>query len=344
MFPDANKRKPDEEKLKLVLKDIMDRISDEIISEPVHSEADGTSKTAFLQEFKKNYESEQWVSFVSSLSKFIFFSVVEDCSKILPQNQYEEVQQKLQAHLCNEDTMCNHAATLGSICETQLSTVKLRRLVFRISLKLLHEIQAWVAQEMQSARLQDVNPPRSQQTEIEKKAFSLNLGEIFRGFYKKGMVSQNSQWQGRSSCLSGMFVDGQFPISSSQFLNKGTWFSGDVTCIVPSEHAVNFFWAVESAMQASGNEVTDDSVIEYIMGDFGALHIWFHLTSSHFSEECSLLFMKELIHVFIKRSLLLEERRRNRMEEKIVRATQASLRTHLKRNYTSKEDAADLME
>lgn len=163
----------------------------------------------------------------------------------------------------------------------------------------------------------------------------LDLSGFLRTFYEKCL----SQDYNKSDCIKTLFVEAQQqPISKSRLLKKSNWYSGEENCLIISPHAASFFKIIElEIIPATMDMSSAQEVIEYVLLHRVLLDHWYHLTNQYFSEELSILFLRELVSAYIKFSLQFEEKRLNRLQEKSVRASTVALRTHLQRNYTEKE-------
>lgn len=92
---------------------------------------DNETKASFL---KDCVTSDKWPEFVDTLSDDISIFLFEKQSKILPINQYEEIQKKLNSYLnLNIDRL---KAILISCSTVDISSTLAGRLVCRIAIKL----------------------------------------------------------------------------------------------------------------------------------------------------------------------------------------------------------------
>ncbi|KAK3918392.1 Hypermethylated in cancer 2 protein [Frankliniella fusca] len=308
---DAFERMPDASKFKEeALHSIMQEILEEMLSEPTYETL--SPKISFLQKVLEAKESEQWLGFVAELTNFISGLVFEKQTKILPANQFEEMQKKLNTYLnCNDNKL---KEMILSVCSEPINHSLAGRLVFRIASKFLNKTQLWAIKNMRSS--------------------SLSSSDGNRGIKS----SSSEQWQKQSDCIKETFVDGQHPISRNQFLDASNWFSGEELCIVLSHHASCFFKIIELEIMSDFYSSSLQEVVEKVLENRELLDHWYYLTNSYFNEENSLLFLRELIGVYQKQTLHHEEKRKNRLEEKSVRASTVALRTHLQHNFIEKDE------
>ncbi|KAK3913143.1 Membrane protein insertase YidC [Frankliniella fusca] len=335
---DAFQRMPDASKFKEeALHSIMQEILEEMLSEPTYETL--SPKISFLQKVLEAKESEQWLGFVAELTNFISGLVFEKQTKILPANQFEEMQKKLNTYLnCNDNKL---KEMILSVCSEPINHSLAGRLVFRIASKFLNKTQLWAIKNMRSSSLSssDGNVRVQEMSEIEEKSFLVEMGNMLRAFYQRGIKSSSSeQWQKQSDCIKETFVGGQHPISRNQFLDASNWFSGEELCIVLSHHASCFFKIIELEIMSDFYSSSLQEVVEKVLENRELLDHWYYLTNSYFNEENSLLFLRELIGVYQKQTLHHEEKRKNRLEEKSVRASTVALRTHLQHNFIEKDE------
>lgn len=346
-FADANKEKPNSQMFQTVVNDIMTQIISEMKREPCYDTVDSRMKKTFLEQLNLKTGSVEWTQFVSEVSGPLL-DIISKKSKMLPLNQYEEAQRKLNIHLRNKENFERLINVFSSVCTAELSPSLAGRLVFRIATKLMDGIQTFVTRELRASKA--AKTPQSPQPELvqemsveEERSLSEMLGNLIRESVRRDKRCSSRQRQAQSLCLKDNFTVSQNPVSFEQLLNKENWFSGDENSIVPSENASNFFHIVEKAVRSESSVHklnTSDKVLDIILQNIEALDLWFHLTNSRLSEECSLFFMREIVGSFVKKSILLEDARKNRLEDKSRQETQAALRTHLLRNYkpTDSED------
>ncbi|KAK3907369.1 Voltage-gated potassium channel subunit beta-3 [Frankliniella fusca] len=342
-YKDATKKKPKAEDFTTsILLEAMTKIISEILEEPCYENISGPKKS-FLEELQAKQECPEFMAFAETLSEKVCVIVCEEHKKLMPLNQYEESQQKFHAFLFKEENISDLRDKLISICQQYISTVLANRLVFRLALKLFWEVQLWMSKETRNSASASTSstlePP--EMSNVEKEAFAHNVGEILRSFYKKCLTRSNKALT-RSACISDKFVDGQHPIASACLLDKGQWFTGDEDGLVPSENAINFFYEVQRVSIASIQEKNDINVVtDKILDNYCALNFWFHLTSSHFTEEDSLLFMKDLIKTFTRHFCERREKQQNRAAEKAVAASRVPLRQDFNRNVRDKADTVE---
>lgn len=289
-------------------------------------------------------EDNKWLNFVQELGDKISEIVLKKHKKVLPADQYEEMQKNLNSYL--NHNIEDLGQKLLQICDVVISPPMAGRLVFRIASKLFQETHQWAMQKMRPTFNEEDLILNQEMSECEEKGFLMEIGGFLRKFYEKGLNNKSSQqWQMRSHCIKEKFVEGPHPISRSQFTNKANWFSGEEQCIVPSSHAVSFFKSIElEIMPATVNTLSSEEVIENILAFPVLLDHWYHLTTAHFSEQNSLVFLRDLVASYIKLSAVFEEKRNNRLQEKAVRASTTALRTHLQRNFEERgEEDEDLI-
>lgn len=347
-FADADKHAPSKEMFSAVVRRIMTLIISEMKQEPYYDTPESKNKVIFLEELSSKSESLEWGKFVAELSDPLL-SIISKKSKLLPLNQYEEAQRKLNLHLRNGQNLARLKDLLCKVCVTELLPRVAGRIVFRIATKLMDEIQLFVAKELRASRAtgrpHSAQPEEVQEmSEAEEKSFAEMLGYLFRESLKRDKRCNSRQKQAQSLCLKETFICAQNPPSFEQFLNKENWLSGDENSIVPSENAINFFQIVEQCVKSERSIHklnTLDKVINSLLHSIEALELWFHLTDARLSEECALFFMREIVTTFVNKSIHLEDSRKNRLEEKNRQESQAALRTHLLRNYKS-TDAEDV--
>lgn len=332
-FTDALKRVPEFVQFKEEgLQDLMTEITQEILNEPSYED---NHKSIFLIECIAH---EKWSDFVSMLSDSVSALVFEKQTKILPLNQYEEMQRKVNTFLnVNIDNLKEALVQCGSTVE--ISSALVGRLVFRIVSKLFQGTQQWVMKKMHASQTEDTPDIELRDiSEEEEKSFLIEIGGFIRNFFQLGLKHSSDQWRKQSECIKAAFVDGQQPISTRQFMKKTNWYSGEEQCIVLSHHCSSFFKTIEfEIMPATTDTSSSQEVIEYILLHRALLENWYYLSSAYFDEGLSLLFLKELVISYVKFSLQFDEKRLNRLEEKSVRASTVALRTHLQRNYVEKE-------
>lgn len=297
-------------------------------------------KTKFLELLSSEKKTTpEYQDFIMTLTNFITELVHKQSPKILPMNQYEEALKRLNSYLSTNDSILK--GKLQTICIQELGALNeglAGRLVFKISSRLLDEVFTWSLKNMRSIRAEPQQNVQEGESEEEERGFLLCLSTLFIQFFQRSYTQSSKQSQAQADCLKDTFVEGPRPLSRRKFLNKNNWLSGDEECIIPSEHAVKFFKAVEKERRKNRGSLAQD-IVEVFLGDNnGVLDHWYHLTQSYFSEDVSLSFMRNLIHCYIKKSNLLEEKRRNRVEDKEVRSSSVALRTHLHHNFVSKDN------
>ncbi|XP_034241565.1 uncharacterized protein LOC117645463 [Thrips palmi] len=315
------------------LPDIIKKIILDIKAEP----SGGSSKALFLSQLIEMSEDDKWLNFVQDLGNFISGIVLEKQAKVLPANQYEEMQKKLNSYL--NDNIENLGNKLKQLCPVEIDCSLAQRLVFRIATKLLQETQIWAMQKMRPTFTEEDLVLQQEMSESEEKSFLGEIGGLLRSFFMKSLQQSNQQSQMQSQCIKETFVDGPHPISRSQFLIKTNWFSGEDECITVSYHAAHFLKKIElEIIPASVNPCSSEEVVENVLAFQELLDHWYHLTKAYFSEENSLLFLRKIIASYVKLSVVFEEKRGNRLEEKSVRASTAPLRTHLQHNLLEREE------
>jgi hypothetical protein len=320
-------------------------ILDGILQEPIYGDS---SKAKVVKAIISRKDTEEWKDFFVTISNFICDMVCQKQSKILPANQYEDFQKKLNIFLNQNDTILRDKFL--SVLQEDISCAVAGRLVFRIATLMLKKVQVWVLCKMQSLRDSDdvALPVIVTMSDEEKKAFLNHLGNCFRSYFSLRMSKTTSTQQSRleCECIKDNFVYSQQPISKVQFLDRTQWFSGEEDCILISGHADSFFTRIETeiipTLRAHKGTVTSVEVIEQILECEDLLNHWFHLTNAYLPEEQSLLFMREITSAYVKSSLLLEEKQRNRFEESAIRATSVALRTHLQHNFSEKPPSVNV--
>lgn len=338
MFPDALQKRPTVLDFKdNFLDPLMKTILLEIKAEPNSCRS---QKGNFLDKLLNMGEDTKWLEFVQKLGDIISEIVLKKYTKIMPADQYEEMQKTLNTYLNqNIDSL---EQELQHICDVDLTAPMAGRLIFRMTSKLLQGTYKWALQKMRpTLSEEDQICLNKEMTEIEEKGFLIEVGGMLRKFYKKGL-RKSEQWQMRSHCIKEKFVEGQQPISRSQFLNESNWFSGEELCIVPSQHAVSFFKSIElDIIPATVNNLDSNEVMENILAFPDLLNSWYYLTRAHFAEESSLLFLREFVTSYVKMSSRFEEKRSNRLHEKDVRSSTTALRTHLQHNFVARDEEED---
>lgn len=320
----------------------MIEIIKEILNEPRYEDESTCPKTVFLTEFLEAKGSEEWLGFVNFLSEAVSNIVCEKQSKLFPANQYEECQKKWNYFLSHNDVMLKQKLVV--VCNSQIVDSLAGRLVFRIGTKMFHKAQTWVLQQLQKRRLEEATSCGivfKSMSEMEEKNFLIYLGDLFRKFFQKCASSQVKRWIKQSECMKVTFVDGPHPISSKEFLNKSYWFSGTETSIEPSVHASSFFKAIENVIMPARNSSATQEVIEEILLRPEVLNHWYVLTHAYLTEDVALVFMRDLVSVYLKFSVRLEEKKLNRAEERAAQATAVALRDHLKRNYDKDDEGEE---
>lgn len=321
----------------------MDDIIEELLSEPNCGE-NNNLKISFIEEFKNRKGTPEWLDFVMQLADFISSLVCEKQTKILPLNQYEDAQKSLNAFLNINESILK-AKLLGVCNELQLSVNLAGRLTFRIATKLLQKGQCWVLRKMKSQIVQHSRPETEKRmSQSEEEAFLITLGGLFRDYFKRAV--RKKEGQSESACIKDTFVEGQHPFSREQFLNTSCWFSGEADCITVSVNASCFFKEIELNIISCLEQITTEDVLEIFLEDSDILGYWYFLTNAYFSEDRSLIFMRDLVSHYVNKSSLLRQKKRNREEDKTVQATTVAQRTHLQRNYSDKnqEDLSEDVE
>lgn len=328
-FVDALNRMPNSTQFKQDYSEkLMNDIIEEILKEPSYQ----NSKNAlFLRECGK---SDKWPEFVNLLTSDMSVFLFEKQTKILPMNQYEETQKKVNSYLnLNIDKL---KEILLSCSDVDISESQASRLVFRIAIKFFQGATQWIVHTMRN-KTQDQDSSSPQEfNETDEKLFLLEISGFLRDCYEAFL--KNPQHLRKCDCIKAVFINGQHLITRSQILKKSNWYSGEEDCLVLSEHASNFFKILELEVmpacvdQSSSNEVIENSLLHRAL-----LNSWYYLTNQFFSEELSITFLREIVTLYVKFSLNFEEKRLNRLQEKSVRASTVALRNHLQRNYVEKE-------
>ncbi|KAK3929510.1 UPF0758 protein [Frankliniella fusca] len=332
---EANNRKPNASEFKeQALHPTIDTVVKEILAEPAYDDV----KAKILQEFSDKIGTPEWNSFIFDLVDIICSFVCEQQTKLLPMNQYEVVQSKLNSYLNTQSDQLREKF-MAIVCENSNNT-HTNRLIFRIATKLLSQIQMWVVKKMSCAVNVDQPQVSESLSELEEKSFARELGHFLRKRFRKYKYFSLVY----CACLKETFVDGQHPISTHEFLDEKNWFSGEEKCIEPSDTALQFFKAVEIIIRTNKEVTIAEDIIEIIFERNTILDHWFYLTNSHISEQESLLFMRDLLTYFLRMSLLFEEKRLNREEDAAIQANAAALRTHLQHNYCERDDTSENVE
>lgn len=306
---------------------IMETVIEEILAEPAYDD----TKANILNEFKSKKDTEEWKSFVFEISDNICsFVCARSQSKLLPINQYKVAQTKLNKYLNSKSLQLRDKFL--AVCPNA-SNVYVNRLIFRISTKVLAHIQIWVVKKMR-VTTELLSAVCNTMSEDEEKNFGTDLSNFLRKRFKKYRGSRDTY----CACIKETFVEGEHPISTYDFLNEKNWFSGEEKCIIPSDRAFEFFKTVEVSLRSSDKITTAEDLIEIVFEKSYLLDHWFYLTNSYISESDSLLFLRDLLHHYLKLSRNYEERRRNREEENAIQANAAALRTHLQHNFAEKDD------
>lgn len=312
------------------LQSLMKEIIDEILEEPSYGDE---TKAVFLKECVK---SEKWADFVTNLSESISAIVFEKQTKVLPINQYEEMMRKMNTYLNSNTDRLKEAL----LCCGSGSSALAGRLVFRIATKLFEGAQKWALKIILNQQADTPLIECQEMSEPEETSFLVEISGFVRSFFSKGL--KNPLEHRRSECIKAVFVDGQHPISKTQFLNKCNWYCGEEHNIVLSAHASSFFKIIESEiMPATIDTSSYQEVIENILLHRPLLDHWYYLSCAYFAEDLALLFLRDLVTSYVKFSLHFEERRLNRLEEKSVRASTVALRTHLVKNFVEKDDGSE---
>lgn len=296
-------------------------------------------KKEFLEIVKNRQESRLWAEFVTSISDPLLTSLTNP-SKLLPQNKYEEALKKLNAYLndINKLTILCNKLQLVTVDCLVLPNELCRRLVFRISSKLLDQIQIFMAREMKSLPESDYSLGVGPMSEDERNQFMSVLGSLLRSLFRKGCEKKKHSQMFRSlcKCLKQNFVyvsDTHEPISSSQFLDSKLWFAvGEGSSIKLSEKATEFFIFVESVLFKNETVCPLDDVMNTIYCSRDILALWGSLTSSFFGDENSVYVMKIFVSAFRESSIRLELRYRNYQEKSKKKVSNVALRTSLKTN------------
>ncbi|XP_052120252.1 uncharacterized protein LOC127748885 [Frankliniella occidentalis] len=332
---EANKRMPKASVfLEEALMPAMEKVIEEILAEPAYCDR----KAIILQEFNNKKDTPEWKAFVEEISNKICSFVLDDKQKkLLPMNQYEIAQTKLNAYLAN--TNLELREKFLAIC-VNADNFFINRLIFRMATKLLCHIQIWVIKKMSTTGTAPPAEHSHEMSDMEEKNFSVDLGS----FLRRRFIKYRGKKDDYCACIKETFVDGEHPISKFDFLNEKNWFSGGEKCIVPSIRALEFFKAVEFMIRSPMEINSTQDIIEVIFERSHLLDHWFYLTNAYISEKDSLLFMTELVQHYYKMSLQNEEKRRNREEEQAIQANATAIRTHLNHNFAEREEGSESVE
>lgn len=338
VIPDTYGRIPTSEQFEDVVDELMTNVLQQLLNGHKLG-SDSTTKVNFLTAILNiNKPDAAWTSFVAALNAPIFKSLSEP-TKLLPPNRYEEAQKWLFHFLDSDETMvslCNLLKSLSN--DLEISDSLARRLVFRMALLTLDQVQVFIAKEMRvegaESDNEEIDLSSSVMTTVEKEEFKRNIGSLLRSFLFKGLSkqSESKMWRSISRCLKEKFVLGA--VTTQQCLDKNLWFceSDDVeTSITISEMAVEFFLIVESAVQLkeSNSFLSLEETIVIVEGNRKAMEIWFTLTHNYFGDENSVYVMKLFIRSYRDLSIrLVESQRKASLKTK----ASVALRTNLKRD------------
>lgn len=328
---DLNKRKPKAVSFVSRMPRLASEILDELKQEPTYGNA---TKRLFLDELSTQLLHAEWKDLFEAVSDPILVLLCEK-SKVLPLNQYEQCLMNVN-HFLN-DSMPSLVEKLTACCDHHIDSELAGRIVFRIASKLLEKLQTIIAKDIQETEQSDRLEETLMMSESEMKAFEESIGAQLRNIVKTSLARCSSSVHAQSLCVREKFVCCQQLVSTDYFLEKKYWFSGDENSIVISDKVIQFCLAVERVVRNFSSKekiITEHEVFEEVLKMSDVLDSWYLLTNAHLNEDDSLKFMKSFIQYFVKRSSHKEVLKKNRLEEKQIKATEAALRTHLHRNYT----------
>ncbi|KAK3916892.1 Transcription factor E4F1 [Frankliniella fusca] len=215
---ELNQKKPEPAEFLIVQGDVTRKIIEEMLKESNYGER-SKLKMEFLQALLTS-ESFEWLDLVNELSTFICSVACDRESKQLPINQYEKSQAKLNTYLNDAILYDRLTETLVSLAPQEISIELAGRLLSRFAFKLMDEVQNWVSNTLRQNEDEIFEQEEFNMNPVEEKAFIINLGNIFRAFFKKGLHSSAGQLQSQSACLTNTFIVGTKPVSSMAYLNK----------------------------------------------------------------------------------------------------------------------------
>lgn len=323
----------------------MREVIGEILEEPTYGEC-GITQLEFLHEFNRQIESEEWFTFVYQIHTVIQDLIFGPHRNILPLHQYEDNTKNLNSFLNKNQAVL--AEKLAQISETVLMDNCLAgRLVMRIAFKLHTKETVWYFKSLRSIT-EDIHAElgveeQEQWDEIQNRAFAQFVARLLRIFLKTILVNRCANLSkvvdAVSTCLRATFVTGQPPILTKDFLREKNWFSGEERSLVLSSNASDFFENIEKEIIPQMVSKMDvQELVGRVLEDSAQLHYWYHLTNPYFpTEEVSLIFMRELLSLYLKTSRVLRDQLATRMEEKSVRSATTAIRTHLQHNLVEKE-------
>lgn len=126
---------------------LINSVIQEILQEPSFH---NTNKALFLEECMK---SIKWSDFVNTLSDEISIFLFNKQTKILPMNQYEEMQKKLNSYLnLNSDRLKEYLLSCSSV---NIANTEAGRLVFRMTTKFFQGATQWITRTMRDDQIQE---------------------------------------------------------------------------------------------------------------------------------------------------------------------------------------------
>jgi len=330
---DVTSQMPGIEKFEVIADDLIGGVLKKRSTEPnLGSEA--AMKTSVLSEMIHS-EEPPFILFKKEIMKPIV-SCLSKPSKLLPQNRYQEALTYLNVYLNkdnNMDILCNKLKD-GILQEFSRSVS--RKIVFRMILLLLEEVQIFIARELIGSSKVGESIRTLPMTTEERDEFRGILSKLFRSFFAKSCVksSDSKMWRSLSTCLREMFVD--VIVTSREFLDKNLWYKTDDfdPNIKISSNAEEFFLFVEAFTQPEqepGKKMiicSLDTIMDKILSNQGIMALRFNLTNNYFSDENSVYVMRLMVSAFREVSLKMEQRRRSLIEYGVISVPP---RTNLKR-------------
>ncbi|KAK3918211.1 ATP-binding protein Uup [Frankliniella fusca] len=274
--------------------------------------------------------SEEWQQFIAQLAKPILDSFRKPCSA-MPSQQYEDQLRALNKILNDKQQflcLTNNFKVFADNCNKEsITEIVLTRLCFK-----LHDfILKFEFEAMKVIDLPDVPlVPHS----VDKGAFEVHLRKFFQCYYLKGLKSGSTRMLARCACIRLHFIeysDESLAQSTDFILNNASW-EEDANCSAKlklKDRVVSFFISIEEIIQSLKGSVKTDSVLDVLIRKNILLEPWYLLTNV-FEEDEALVFLSDLISIFIKLSMKLEDKRLR--EEEVKKAKQYALLTGLKTN------------
>ncbi|KAK3916401.1 Zinc finger protein 652-A [Frankliniella fusca] len=329
---DVTSQMPGAEKFDIISDDLIGGVLNKMSREP-NLGSDAEMQSSVIKEMMDSKESS-YILFKKDIMKPIV-SCLSKPSILLPQNRYQEAQTYLNVYLNTDKNMDSLCDTLKNSILQDISSSVCRKLVFRMTLLLLEEVQIFIARELIGSC--NVNESRSQpMTEEEISEFRSVLSKLVHSFFAKGCAKSpdSKMWRSLCNCLREMFVD--TIVTSKEFLDKNLWYKTEDSDpnIKISSNAEEFFLFVEACTQPQeepGQKMVMcslDTIMDNILSNQGVMALWFNLSNNYFSDENSVYVMRLMVSAFREVSLKLEQRQRNLRDSGVISIPP---RTNLKR-------------